>query len=80
MAPRTFARRFRGETGVTPHDWLTNQRLLLARQLLEDSALGVDVIAERTGFGSAQTLRHHFAQRLSTTPHAYRGTFRSHLV
>ncbi|MFI6073208.1 GlxA family transcriptional regulator [Actinoplanes sp. NPDC051343] len=80
MAPRTFARRFRGETGATPHDWLTNQRLLLARQLLEDSDLGVDSIAERAGFGSAQTLRHHFAQRLSTTPQAYRGTFKSQPV
>ena len=80
MAPRTFARKFRNETGATPHDWLTNQRLLLARRLLEDSDLGVDTIAERAGFGSAQTLRHHFAQRLSTTPQAYRGTFRSHSV
>jgi AraC family transcriptional activator FtrA len=80
MAPRTFARRFRGETGATPHDWLTGQRLLLARRLLEDSELGVDSIAERAGFGSAQTLRHHFAQRLSTTPQAYRGTFKSQPV
>jgi AraC family transcriptional activator FtrA len=80
MAPRTFARRFRSETGVTPHDWLTNQRLLLARRLLEDSDLGVDSIAERAGFGSAQTLRHQFAQRLSTTPQAYRGTFKSQPV
>jgi AraC family transcriptional activator FtrA len=80
MAPRTFARRFRSETGATPHDWLTNQRILLARRLLEDSDLGIDAIAERAGFGSAQTLRHHFAQRLSTTPQAYRGTFRSQPV
>ncbi|MFI5893747.1 GlxA family transcriptional regulator [Actinoplanes sp. NPDC051513] len=80
MAPRTFARKFRSETGATPHDWLTSQRLLLARRLLEDSDFGVDAIAERTGFGSAATLRHHFAQRLSTTPQAYRGTFRSHSV
>jgi AraC family transcriptional activator FtrA len=78
MAPRTFARRFRSETGATPHDWLTGQRLLFARRLLEESDLGVDSIAVRAGFGSAATLRHHFAQRLSTTPHAYRGTFRSH--
>jgi transcriptional regulator GlxA family with amidase domain len=78
MAPRTFARKFRNETGATPHDWLTNQRLLLARRLLEDSDLGVHTIANRAGFGSAATLRHHFAQRLNTTPHAYRGTFRSH--
>jgi len=80
MAPRTFARKFRNETGATPHDWLTNQRLLLARRLLEESDLGVDTIAERAGFGSAATLRHHFTQRLSTTPQAYRGTFRSHSV
>ena len=80
MAPRTFARKFRSETGVTPHDWLTGQRLLLARRLLEDSDLGVDTIAVRAGFGSAATLRHHFAQRLSTTPQAYRGTFRSQPV
>jgi AraC family transcriptional regulator, transcriptional activator FtrA len=78
MAPRTFARKFRSETGATPHDWLTHQRLLLARRLLEDSDLGIDAIAVRAGFGSAATLRHHFAQRLSTTPQAYRGTFRSH--
>jgi AraC family transcriptional activator FtrA len=80
LAPRTFARKFRAETGVTPHDWLIGQRLLLARQLLEDSGLGIDTIAERAGFGSAQNLRHHFAQRLSTTPQAYRGTFRSQPV
>jgi transcriptional regulator GlxA family with amidase domain len=80
MAPRTFARRFRSETGATPHDWLIHQRLLLARRLLEDSDLGVDAIAVRSGFGSAATLRHHFAHRLSTTPQAYRGTFRGQPV
>ncbi|MFC7527309.1 GlxA family transcriptional regulator [Actinoplanes sp. GCM10030250] len=77
MAPRTFARRFRAETGATPHDWLTGQRVLLARRLLEETDLGVDAIAGRAGFGSAQTLRHHFTQRLSTTPQAYRSTFKA---
>ena len=77
MAPRTFARRFRAETGATPHDWLTGQRVLLARRLLEETDLGIDAIAGRAGFGSAQTLRHHFTQRLSTTPQAYRSTFKA---
>ena len=77
MAPRTFARKFRAETGVTPHDWLIGQRMLLARRLLEESDLGVEAIAARTGFGSAATLRHHFGHRLSTTPQAYRATFRT---
>ena len=76
MAPRTFARRFRAETGTTPHDWLTAQRVLLARQLLEETDLGVDAVAARAGFSDAAMLRHHFTRRVGATPHAYRSTFR----
>ncbi len=76
MAPRTFARRFRAETGTTPHDWLTAQRVLLARRLLEETDLGVDSVALRAGFGDAAMLRHHFTRRVGATPHAYRSTFR----
>ncbi len=77
MAPRTFARRFRAETGTTPHDWVTGQRILLARRLLEETDLGVDSVAQRSGFGDAAMLRHHFSRRVGATPHAYRSTFRS---
>jgi transcriptional regulator GlxA family with amidase domain len=76
MAPRTFARRFRAETGTTPHDWLTSQRVLLARRLLEDTNLSVDTIAGKAGFGDATMLRHHFTRRLGATPQSYRNTFR----
>jgi transcriptional regulator GlxA family with amidase domain len=76
MAGRTFARRFRAETGTTPHDWITNQRVLLARRLLEDSALSVEAVAVRAGFGDAATMRHHFTRRVGATPQAYRTTFR----
>ncbi len=76
MAPRTFARRFRAETGATPHDWLTTQRVLLARRLLEETDLGIDAVANRAGFGDAAMLRHHFAKRVGATPQAYRSTFR----
>jgi len=77
MAPRTFARRFRAETGTTPHDWITGQRVLLARRLLEETDLGVEAVATRSGFGDAATLRHHFTRRVGATPNAYRGTFRT---
>jgi len=77
MAPRTFARRFRAEVGTTPHDWLTDQRVLLARRLLEETDLAVDSVASHAGFGDAATLRHHFARRLGTTPHGYRTRFRT---
>ncbi|MBQ1072446.1 helix-turn-helix domain-containing protein [Micromonospora sp. C31] len=76
MSPRTFARRFRAETGTTPHDWLTNQRVLLARRLLEETGLSVEAVADRAGFGDSAALRHHFARRVGATPHTYRVTFR----
>ena len=75
MSSRTFARRFRAETGTTPHHWLTSQRVLLAQRLLEDDARSIDEIATRAGFGSAALLRHHFVKRVGTTPQAYRKTF-----
>ncbi|HEX7745747.1 MAG TPA: helix-turn-helix domain-containing protein [Micromonosporaceae bacterium] len=76
MAPRTFARRFRAETGTTPHDWITGQRVLLARRLLEETMLGIDAVAVHAGFGDAAALRHHFGRRVGATPQAYRTTFR----
>jgi AraC family transcriptional regulator, transcriptional activator FtrA len=77
MASRTFARRFKAETGATPHDWLTGQRVLLARRLLEDTSLGVDAVAAHAGFGDAVNLRHHFTRRVGATPQSYRLTFRT---
>ena len=74
-SPRTFARRFRDETGTTPLQWLTSQRLANAEELLENSSLSVEQIATRVGFGNAATLRHHFATARGTTPQQYRKTF-----
>lgn len=75
MSARTFARRFRDETGTTPLRWVTMQRVSLASELLEHSSLSVEQIAARVGFGNAATLRHHFHGQLGTTPVAYRRTF-----
>ena len=77
MSPRTFLRRFAATAGTTPSRWLLNMRLSRCRDLLESSTLSIDEIAERVGFGSAATLRHHFRAKLSTTPAAYRKTFTS---
>jgi AraC family transcriptional activator FtrA len=74
---RSFARHFRAETGTTPLRWLHEQRLLEARRLLEESALPVEEVAARSGFGTATTLREHFARAVRTTPTAYRRAFRA---
>ena len=77
MSPRTFARRFRAEAGVSPHQWLTQQRVLRSQQLLETTGHSIDSVARACGFGSAATLRHHFQQVVHTTPTRYRSRFNS---
>ncbi|MFG3233866.1 GlxA family transcriptional regulator [Streptomyces antibioticus] len=77
MSVRTFTRRFREEAGVSPGQWLTQQRVERARHLLESSALSVDRIAHDAGFGTAQSMRQHLQTALGVTPTAYRRTFRT---
>ena len=77
MSPRTFARRFAADTGTTPHRWLTQQRVIAAQSLLETTDEPVDRVAARCGFGSAATLRRHFAAAVQTTPTAYRSRFQT---
>jgi AraC family transcriptional regulator, transcriptional activator FtrA len=75
MSARTFARRFKQETGTTPYRWLMHQRILSAQQLLEKSDRPIDWIAESVGLHTAATLREYFRRMLKTTPTAYRRAF-----
>jgi transcriptional regulator GlxA family with amidase domain len=77
MSVRTFTRRFREETGVSPGQWLTQQRVERARHLLESTDLSVDRVARDAGFGTAQSMRQHLQTALGVTPTAYRRTFRA---
>lgn len=74
-APRTFARHFVAETGTTPLRWLTAQRILEARRLLEVTDFTIDEIAGRTGLGTSANLRQRLAQDAGTTPTAYRRSY-----
>lgn len=76
MSVRTFTRRFREEVGMSPGQWLTQQRVERARHLLESSDLSVDQVARDAGFGTAQSMRQHLQAALGVTPTAYRRTFR----
>lgn len=77
MSVRTFTRRFREEVGVSPGQWLTQQRVERARHLLESTDLSVDQVAHDAGFGTAQSMRQHLQTALGVTPTAYRRTFRA---
>ncbi|MEV5674337.1 MULTISPECIES: GlxA family transcriptional regulator [unclassified Streptomyces] len=77
MSVRTFTRRFREEVGVSPGQWLAQQRVERARQLLESTDLSIDQVARDAGFGTATSLRQHLQAALGVPPTVYRRTFRT---
>ncbi|MFE0451243.1 GlxA family transcriptional regulator [Streptomyces sp. NPDC058914] len=77
MSPRTFARRFHDEVGLSPGRWLIQQRVAHARHLLESSDLTVDQIAGRVGFATGASLRQHLHASIGVSPQAYRRTFQT---
>jgi transcriptional regulator GlxA family with amidase domain len=79
-SPRTFARRFVAETGLTPMRWLAAQRVFEARRLLESTDLSVDQVAARSGLGTAANLRLHLARGVATTPSSYRRSYQGRVA
>jgi transcriptional regulator GlxA family with amidase domain len=75
MSVRTFTRRFREEVGMSPGQWLAQQRVELARQLLESTDLSIDRVAQQAGFGTGASMRQHLQAALGVSPTTYRRTF-----
>lgn len=78
LSTRQFSRRFKETTGDTPHKWLIRQRILLARELLEQGEISVEEVARRSGFGSTAAMRPHFIRFVTTSAAAYKRSFAPH--
>jgi transcriptional regulator GlxA family with amidase domain len=77
MSTRNFSRLFRHETGMTPADFVEAVRLDAARRLLEDTAMSLQLIACRCGFGTTDRMRRAFLRNLEINPLDYRRYFQS---
>ena len=80
MSPRNFARVFVREIGTTPGDYVERLRVEAARRTLEQSNDGVLSVADRHGFGTAETMRRAFARQLRVAPSAYRARFQPRVL
>jgi transcriptional regulator GlxA family with amidase domain len=77
MSPRHFARVFPRRVGLSPARYVERVRVEAAAGLLESGDEGLDVVARRSGLGSAETLRRAFLRVLGVTPGGYRDRFRT---
>jgi len=75
MSVTGFHRWFKDQTSMTPQQWVIAQRVARARRLLETSGASIELIASRSGLGTATNLRQHFRRIVGTTPTAYRTSF-----
>jgi len=75
VSPATLHRRFRTQLGTTPLTWLTGERVTLARRLIERGEERLDVVAARSGLGTAANLRARLRRETGLSPSAYRRRF-----
>ncbi|GFG63766.1 AraC family transcriptional regulator [Mycobacterium kubicae] len=76
LSTRQLTRLFRTEMGTTPARYVEMVRIDMARAAL-DAGRGVTETAHLTGFGTPETLRRVFLNRLGISPKAYRDRFRT---
>ncbi|AMG43712.2 GlxA family transcriptional regulator [Achromobacter ruhlandii] len=67
-SPRHLTRLFREHAGCTPMDYLYQIRVALARDMLRETRLNLERVAEKSGFGSAQHLRRVWRRFQPQTP------------
>ncbi|MFD7389190.1 GlxA family transcriptional regulator [Streptomyces sp. NPDC059852] len=77
VSVRHLARLFREEADTTPARYVERVRVEAAQVLLETGDDCMAVVARRTGFGSAESLRRAFVRQLGVTPGAFRSRFRT---
>jgi AraC family transcriptional regulator len=72
LSPSHFTRAFAISVGQPPHQWLLEQRVDLARQLLSESALPLADIAIQCGFADQSHFTRVFSARAGVSPGRWR--------
>jgi transcriptional regulator GlxA family with amidase domain len=75
VSPRHVSRVFARQVGMTPGRYVERARVEAARVLLETGRDGVESIARRCGFGTAESMRRAFIREIGVPPSAYRDRF-----
>jgi len=77
MSVRSLTRAFAKALNTSPAAFVERARVDAARRLLVETQAPIDVVAQRSGFGSLRRLDRAFKRALSVSPSAFRARFAS---
>jgi AraC family transcriptional regulator len=72
LSPSHFRYAFRQTIGAPPHQWLLEQRIEKAKDLLVNTTASLCEIGLETGFPDQSHFTRVFSQRVKTSPAAWR--------
>jgi transcriptional regulator GlxA family with amidase domain len=75
LPERSFQRRFRAATGLSPLDYVHALRIEEAKQMLETTDMAADAVADEVGYEDPAFFRRLFRRHVALTPAAYRRAF-----
>lgn len=75
LGDRTFKRRFRAATGMSPLDYVHTVRIEESKQLLETTQMSIEAVAQEVGYGDGSFFRRLFRREVGITPAQYRRQF-----
>ena len=67
-----FSRAFKCSTGLSPQDWIRNQRIARAKQLIQDTDMTLTQISLECGFCDQAHFCHMFTRSEGINPFAWR--------
>ena len=71
VSPRHLTRLFNREFGQSVNEYLLEQRMMLAGQLLENTNLTVTMVSDRVGYGNCSYFIKLFKKFYGITPSKY---------
>jgi len=77
-SPRHLSRLFNEHAGMSVSEYVSRMRLALARELLAESRLDMEAVAERSGFASSRQLRRAWSRTHTQSPSQFRGEAGQH--
>lgn len=80
MSPSHFHRVFKNEMGISPVNFINNERIKMAESMLKDPNVRIKEVYMACGFNSLSYFNRLFKRQNKVSPKAYKQKSRSHLV